>query len=172
MSRTLQPPAIVAEEFILQYYASALSIPSLIVVQASLAEGSELPILEEILAERQPLHDRLQGLHLRPLDFWRARSILGEGDPERQLVAYGLAGGMPKYLAELAGTDDPLARIAELALSPLGRLFDEARTVLAQELDAPATHFSLLAALAEGPAAYATIERRSRGSTRAGGPTG
>ncbi len=48
-----QPPAIVAEEFILQYYASALSIPSLIVVQASLAEGSELPILEEILAERR-----------------------------------------------------------------------------------------------------------------------
>src|SRR5918994_3412407 len=48
-----QPPAIVAEEFILQYYASALSIPSLIVVQSSLTTGSELPILEEILAERR-----------------------------------------------------------------------------------------------------------------------
>jgi excinuclease ABC subunit C len=48
-----QPPAIVAEEFILQYYASALSIPSLIVVQSTLATGSELPILEEILAERR-----------------------------------------------------------------------------------------------------------------------
>ena len=48
-----QPPAIVAEEFILQYYASALSIPSLIVVQSALATGSELPILEEILAERR-----------------------------------------------------------------------------------------------------------------------
>jgi excinuclease ABC subunit C len=48
-----QPPAIVAEEFILQYYASALSIPSLIVVQSVLATGSEIPILEEILAERR-----------------------------------------------------------------------------------------------------------------------
>jgi excinuclease ABC subunit C len=48
-----QPPAIVAEEFLLQYYASALSIPSLIVVQGVLATGSELPILEEILAERR-----------------------------------------------------------------------------------------------------------------------
>ena len=37
-----QAPAIVAEEFMLQYYASALSIPSLIVVQGELAEGSEL----------------------------------------------------------------------------------------------------------------------------------
>jgi excinuclease ABC subunit C len=48
-----QPPAIVAEEFILQYYASALSIPSLIVVQLSLEEGSEISILEEILQERR-----------------------------------------------------------------------------------------------------------------------
>jgi excinuclease ABC subunit C len=48
-----QPPAIVAEEFLLQYYASALSIPSLIVVQSVLATGSEIPILEEILAERR-----------------------------------------------------------------------------------------------------------------------
>src|SRR3954451_23107854 len=48
-----QAPAIVAEEFILQYYASALSIPSLIVVQGVLAEGSELELLAEILAERR-----------------------------------------------------------------------------------------------------------------------
>ena len=37
----------------LQYYASALSIPSLIVVQGELAEGSELGVLGEILAERR-----------------------------------------------------------------------------------------------------------------------
>jgi excinuclease ABC subunit C len=48
-----QAPAIVAEEFILQYYASALSIPSLLVVQGELAEGSELEILADILAERR-----------------------------------------------------------------------------------------------------------------------
>jgi excinuclease ABC subunit C len=45
--------AVVAEEFLLQYYASALSIPSLLVVQGALEEGSELPILQEILAERR-----------------------------------------------------------------------------------------------------------------------
>jgi excinuclease ABC subunit C len=48
-----QDTAIVAEEFILQYYATALSIPSLIVVQGELAEGSDLGILSEILAERR-----------------------------------------------------------------------------------------------------------------------
>ena len=44
-----QEPAIVAEEFMLQYYASALSIPPLIVVQSAMAEGSELGVLGEIL---------------------------------------------------------------------------------------------------------------------------
>jgi excinuclease ABC subunit C len=48
-----QDPAIVAEEFMLQYYAAALSIPSLIVVQHALAEGSELGVLGELLAERR-----------------------------------------------------------------------------------------------------------------------
>jgi excinuclease ABC subunit C len=48
-----QSLAIVAEEFILQYYASALSIPSLLVVQGALDDGSELEILEQILAERR-----------------------------------------------------------------------------------------------------------------------
>jgi excinuclease ABC subunit C len=41
------------EEFLLQYYASALSIPSLIVVPAEVAEGSALDVLAEILAERR-----------------------------------------------------------------------------------------------------------------------
>jgi excinuclease ABC subunit C len=48
-----QTPAIVAEEFILQYYASALSIPNLIVVPGFMAEGSEMEVLGQILAERR-----------------------------------------------------------------------------------------------------------------------
>lgn len=48
-----QDLAIVAEEFILQYYASALSIPALLVVQGALDDGSELDILQQILAERR-----------------------------------------------------------------------------------------------------------------------
>jgi excinuclease ABC subunit C len=48
-----QEPAIVAEEFMLQYYSSTLSIPALIVVQSSLTQGSELGVLGEILGERR-----------------------------------------------------------------------------------------------------------------------
>ena len=48
-----QEPAIVAEEFLLQYYTSALAIPSLIVVQQDLAEGSEPEVLAALLSERR-----------------------------------------------------------------------------------------------------------------------
>jgi excinuclease ABC subunit C len=48
-----QPPAIVAEEFLLQYYTSALAIPSLVVVGQELVGGSELEVLAELLGERR-----------------------------------------------------------------------------------------------------------------------
>src|ERR687884_603483 len=48
-----QEPALVAEEFMLQYYASALSIPPLLVVQGELETGSDLGVLGELLAERR-----------------------------------------------------------------------------------------------------------------------
>jgi excinuclease ABC subunit C len=56
-----QDLARVAEEFLLQYYASALSTPALIVAQGELATGSEVDVLSEILAERRggPLEIRL-----------------------------------------------------------------------------------------------------------------
>jgi excinuclease ABC subunit C len=76
-----QPPAIVAEEFILQYYASALSIPALIVVQSTLAQGSELPILEEILAER-----RGGGVEIRASERGGKRRILDLAERNARLA--------------------------------------------------------------------------------------
>jgi excinuclease ABC subunit C len=43
----------VLEEFVLQYYASALTIPPLIVVSRELADGTALDVLAEILADRR-----------------------------------------------------------------------------------------------------------------------
>ena len=124
--------------------------------------GSHVGMMERLFAEREPLHDRSQPLRVRPLDFWEARLLMGDGPAERLLTAFGIAGGMPRYLTELAGAPDPVARLAELSLDPLGALFDEPRAILGQELEAPAVHFSLLAALAVGPAGYGEIQKRSR----------
>jgi AAA+ ATPase superfamily predicted ATPase len=124
--------------------------------------GSHVGMMERLFAEPEPLHDRFQPLRVRPLDFWEARLLLGDGPAERLLTAFGIAGGMPRYLTELAGAPHPVVRLAELSLHPLGALFDEPRAILAQELEAPAVHFSLLSALAAGPAGYGEIQKRSR----------
>jgi len=126
-----------------------------------LVAGSHLGMMEKLLAEREPLHDRLRPLRVRALDFWQATEILGAGDAVVLLTAYGVAGGLPRYLAEVAGAQDPVQRLADLCLDPHGPLFDEPRAILAQELEVPNTYFSILATLASGPAAWGDIVSRS-----------
>src|SRR4051812_5424550 len=76
-----QPLAIVVEEFILQYYATALSIPSLLVVQSDLDEGSEIEILEQILAER-----RGGAVEIRPAERGAKRRILDLAERNARLA--------------------------------------------------------------------------------------
>ncbi len=52
--------------------------------------GSHVGMMERLFAEREPLHDRFQPLRVRPLDFWKARLILGDGPAERLLTAFGV----------------------------------------------------------------------------------
>jgi excinuclease ABC subunit C len=63
--------ARVAEEFVLQYYASSLSIPALVVVQSDLAEGSEPALLSALLSER-----RGGAVEIRPAERGGKRRIL------------------------------------------------------------------------------------------------
>jgi excinuclease ABC subunit C len=76
-----QPPAVVCEEFVLQYYASALSIPSLLVVQSALDDGSEIDILEQILAER-----RGGAVEIRPAERGGKRRILDLAERNARLA--------------------------------------------------------------------------------------
>jgi AAA+ ATPase superfamily predicted ATPase len=127
-----------------------------------LVAGSHVGMMEQLLAEKEALHDRLRPLRVRALDFWRAREILGPGTPEQLLTAYAVAGGLPRYLAEIAGSADAVGRMVELALDAHGPLFDEPRAILAQELEVPHTYFSILAVLARGPQTWGDITMRSR----------
>lgn len=127
-----------------------------------LVAGSHVGMMGRLLAEREALHDRLRPLRIRALDFWHAKEILGDGDPEQLLTAYSIAGGMPRYLAEVAGAADPVERMAALCLDPHGALFDEPRSILAQELDVPHVYFSLLSVLASGPQPWGVLSSRSK----------
>lgn len=127
-----------------------------------LVAGSHVGMMERLLAEKEALHDRLRPLRIRALDFWRAKEILGPGTPEQLLTAYAVAGGLPRYLAEVAGSADAVGRMVDLALDSHGPLFDEPRAILAQELEVPHTYFSILSVLARGPQAWGDISKRSK----------
>ncbi len=112
--------------------------------------GSQISTMEELLAEKRPLHGRGRPLLLSPLTFRQARAFLKGFTGIDLLERYAIAGGMPLYLNRFS-RKAPLRRVVcEDLLNPLGPLFDEPRDVLKMELSNTATHFSLLRALAKG----------------------
>jgi excinuclease ABC subunit C len=125
----------VAEEFILQYYASALSIPSLVVVQGAMEDGSELEILQEILAERRggPVEIRAaeRGAKRRILDLAERNGRLAldqeklKAERRRQQRVEALDG-----LQRALGLDQLPVRIECFDISHLGGTYTTASMVV------------------------------------------
>lgn len=111
--------------------------------------GSIVGQMEALQAERSPLHGRLRAMHLRPLPYEQAAEFLSDLDPVRRFERFAVAGGMPRYLSDLASADLRTA-VCTRVLDRNGALWDEARTVLEQELREPKVYFALLTQLASG----------------------
>lgn len=125
--------------------------------------GSQISTMETLLAERAPLHGRGTPLLLAPMAFNDARRFLPDLRAEDQVTRYAIAGGMPLYLRRLGRKGRLKTVLCEDVLSPLSPFFDEAREVLTMELTSTATHFSLLAALANSPSLeWTDLVQRSR----------
>ncbi|MDA8261910.1 MAG: ATP-binding protein [Actinomycetota bacterium] len=123
--------------------------------------GSLVGQMEALQAERSPLHGRLRPLPLRPLPYHQATEFLAGLDPVRSFERYAIAGGMPRYLADLAGPD--LKReLCSKVLDRNGALWDEARTILEQELREPKVYFAILSQLASGDRGLGEITDRAR----------
>jgi AAA+ ATPase superfamily predicted ATPase len=115
--------------------------------------GSTISTMQELQAERSPLHGRVVPFPVRPLRFAHARRLMDAADGAdslSQLTRYSVTGGMPRYLAALRGAD-LAARIANQVVDPGGGLFNEPRTLLQSELREPAVYFSILNTLAVRP---------------------
>jgi AAA+ ATPase superfamily predicted ATPase len=111
--------------------------------------GSLVSQMESLLAERGPLHGRLVPLHLQPVTFPEARLFLKSLDSLAQFERFAITGGMPRYLISL-GRGNLRATLCDRVLSPNAALWDEARTILEQELREPKVYFSILQSLASG----------------------
>jgi hypothetical protein len=114
--------------------------------------GSLIGQMEGLLAATSPLHGRLRRLDIWPVTFPEARGMMpGAVGAEQRIIRYAVAGGMARYLGEL-GSGDLREAACRSALDRRGSLFDDPRSVLEQELRSPAVYFSVLEALALGPA--------------------
>lgn len=114
--------------------------------------GSLVSQMEALLPAEGPLHGRLRRLDVWPLTFAESKGMTSASDsPEERITRFAVAGGMARYLAELG--HGPLRdAVCENVLDHRSQLFDDPRAVLEQELRSPATYFSILEALADGPA--------------------
>ena len=118
--------------------------------------GSTISQMEDLQAEKNPLHGRLLPLPLWPMSFAEATSMLADLDTLDQMTRYAVAGGMPRYLDAL-GKGDLAEALIRNVVDPHSPLFNEPRTLLYSELREPAVYFSILAELAGKPQEVATV---------------
>jgi AAA+ ATPase superfamily predicted ATPase len=113
--------------------------------------GSHVAFMEDLLAERNPLHGR-QSRHLEvgPLSFREAAEMLPGWTPDAALRAFGVFGGMPYYLALVDPDDDLADNIRRLVLDDGAPLREEPMHLLQAELNSPARYASILRAVADG----------------------
>src|SRR3954454_7326829 len=117
--------------------------------------------MEELLAERNPLHGRqTRDLEVGPLSFREAAELLPGWTPEAALRAFGVFGGMPYYLALLNPADDLAGNVRRLVLEDGAPLRDEPLHLLQAELNAPARYASILRAVADGMTVRGEIVNR------------
>lgn len=123
--------------------------------------GSQIGQMASLMSGRSPMHGRLLQLQLRPLRYEHARLFLPPLAPLDRFERYAVAGGMPRYLAEL-GAGSVRDRVIARVLDRDGPLWDEPRTVLEQELRDSRSYFAIVAALATGEKEQGQIVSQSR----------
>lgn len=127
--------------------------------------GSTISQMEDLQAEKNPLHGRLAPLPLWPMTFAEATTMLEGLDTLDQMTRYAIAGGMPRYLDSL-GEGDLAEALAHNVVDPHSQLFNEPRSLLNSELREPAVYFSILAELAGKPREASSIAAALRVETR------
>jgi len=114
--------------------------------------GSYVGLMEtEVLGYQAPLYGRRTGsLFLQPLDLPAAAAFFPGYSPIQQIEAWSVLGGMPYYLQTFDSSEGLFANIRRHVLDTRGRLYNEPRLVLMEELREPRNYFSILRAIAQG----------------------
>lgn len=114
--------------------------------------GSYVGMIEtDVLGYQAPLYGRrTSSLFLQPLDLPAAATFFPDYSPVQQIEAWSVVGGMPYYLQTFDPASKLFTNIQKHILDTKGRLYNEPRLVLMEELREPRNYFSILRAIAQG----------------------
>ena len=114
--------------------------------------GSSVSFMEtDIMGSKSPLHDRqTSSMEVTPFDYYDSSLFYPKYSNEQKLTAYGILGGVPRYLEAF---DDSLSienNIADKIIRKGSYLNEEPSNLLKAELRAPNVYNSILSAIATG----------------------
>ena len=114
--------------------------------------GSSVSFMEtDIMGSKSPLHDRqTSSMKVTPFDYYDSSLFYPKYSNEQKLTAYGILGGVPRYLEAF---DDSLSienNIADKIIKKGSYLNEEPSNLLKAELREPNVYNSILSAIATG----------------------
>ncbi len=113
--------------------------------------GSQVAFMEDLLAERNPLHGRHSAkLDVGPLSFRDIAAFAPDWRADDVLRGYGVFGGLPYYWSLVDGNADLETNIKRLVLADGAPLRDEPVHLLQAEFSSVARYASVLFAVADG----------------------
>lgn len=123
--------------------------------------GSSIGFMEELLAERNPLHGRQSAeMDVAPLSYREAAEFFPGWSAEDQLRAFGVFGGMPYYLSLCDPEVSVRENVLRVILADGAPLREEPGHLLQAELQNVARYASILRAVADGCTKRAEILNR------------
>lgn len=118
-------------------------------------------MIDEVMGYKSPLYGRITAhLEVKPFDYLESAEFFPNYSQEEKLLAYGILGGIPRYLKAFNPAQDIATNIAEHILSENAYLNDEPQLFLRMELREPSIYNSILEAIANGANKVSTIADR------------
>lgn len=114
--------------------------------------GSSISIMEnEIMGRKSPLHDRQTAtLEVKPFDYFDSSIFFPNYSNIDKLLAYGILGGIPRYLEAFDPTKSIKENIAYKIIRNGAYLYEEPNNLLKAELRETNIYNSILSAIASG----------------------
>ncbi len=114
--------------------------------------GSSVSFMEsDIMGNKSPLHDRqTSSMEVVPFDYYESSQFYPSYTNEQKLIAYGILGGVPRYLEAFDDTISIAENISRKIIMKGACLNEEPSNLLKAELREPNVYNSILSAIAGG----------------------